>query len=91
MQIHDVHDFDPARGAKEVLDVGFTVIDDIAENLYDCAFEELQEELGFAGDGMDLVIDRIETSCGAVFVFRERDVLPIPGYEPPPANQEQAY
>ena len=72
MGIPDVHDFYAARAAKELLTVGYTAVDDISGQLVDCAEAELFDALGFAGDGLELAIDEIDTSFGPVFVFRDR-------------------
>ena len=36
------------------------------------ASDESADELGIAGDDLDIVTDRIETTWGPVFVFRDR-------------------
>lgn len=72
MRIHDVHDFDAKAASRDLLKFGLTAVDDFGGSLYDCAQDELLEELGHAGDEIDLATDRIETSWGPVFVFRDR-------------------
>ena len=39
--------------------------------MYDVIRDEIIDELGFAGDGLDLRTQRIATSLGPVFVVRE--------------------
>lgn len=72
LRIPDIQDFDPKLATAELLTFGFTAVDDISGQLVDCAHEELHDALGFAGDGIDLVVDEIDTSWGPVFVFRDR-------------------
>lgn len=72
MNIPEIHDFKARSAAKELLSDGITAVDDIGEMLYEHALEELFDELGFAGDGLDIVVDKIETDLGPVFVFRDR-------------------
>ena len=72
MNIPEIHDFDARSAAKELLSYGVTAVDDIGELLYKDALEELFDELGFAGDELDVVADRIDTDLGPVFVFRDR-------------------
>lgn len=55
-----------------MLSDGVTAVDDIGGMLYEHALEELFDELGFAADNLDIVVDKIETSFGPVFVFRDR-------------------
>lgn len=72
VRIPDIHDFDPKQAAVELLAFGFTAVDDISGQLVDCAQEELDDALGFAADDIDLVVDKIDTTWGPVFVFRNR-------------------
>lgn len=60
MRIHDVHDFDAARASRELLEIGFTAVNDVSGELIDCAKDELFEKLGFAGDEIDLRVDKIQ-------------------------------
>ncbi len=73
MQIHDVHSFDAELASRELLKVGFTVVDDISGELIECAKDELFDALGFAGDEIDLGINEVATSWGPVFVFWDRE------------------
>jgi len=77
MRIPDIYDFDPEQAAQEVLTFGFTAVDDISEQLVESALDGLYEALGFAGDHLDLKTDRIDTSWGPVFVFRDRSRVPL--------------
>jgi len=72
MNITEIHDFNARSAAKELLSEGATAVDDIGEGLYQNALAELFDELGFAGDDLDIVTSRIDTDWGPVFVFRDR-------------------
>jgi len=69
MKIHDVHDFDARKAARELLRVGFTAVDDIGGQLIDCAQDELFDALGFASDDLDVQVEEIRTDWGPVYVF----------------------
>lgn len=64
--------FDAAAAAVEMLELGVTLVDDIAEQLYDICREEVMDELGHAADEMDVQVTRVATSFGPVFIFRDR-------------------
>ena len=70
MNIPDVRDFDAIAAMRELLADGYTAVDDIGGLLYQHAEEELLDALGFAADDIEIVTDRIDTSFGPVFVFR---------------------
>lgn len=72
MKIHDVHGFDAEQAGRELLDLGFTAVDDVSGELIECAEEELLDALRFAADEIDLGVDEIRTTCGPVFVFWDR-------------------
>lgn len=72
MKIHLAQGLDSRAAARELLEVGFTVVDDIGATLVDIVEEELEEALGHARDEMDLEVTRVETRWGPVFVFRDR-------------------
>ena len=72
MQIHDVHEFDAELASRELLQVGFTAVDDMSGQLIECAKDELFDALGFAVDEIDVGVERIATSWGPVFVFWDR-------------------
>lgn len=71
IQIHCVPGVDAAAAARDLLRDGAVGIDDIAENLYDVIHEEILDELGHRGDGLDIRIQRVATSIGPVFVLRD--------------------
>ena len=75
MRIHLVHDLDAHAAARDLLENGMVAIDDITEELIDDAEEDIFEELGYAGDGILLTKQRVDTSWGPVFVLRDPDVV----------------
>ncbi len=74
MRIHVVPGVDARAAARDLLETAAVGIDDIAENLYDVVRDEILEELGHAGDELDLRTQRIDTAIGPVFVLRNADV-----------------
>lgn len=71
LNIHSVHDFDARSAAREFVRLGAVAVDDISENLYDLARDELFDELGHAADAFEIRTQRVPTSIGPVFVFRD--------------------
>lgn len=71
LTIREVHDFNARVAAREVLEFGFTMVDDISEKLVDCVKDELFDELSQSADEMDIRTDRVETGWGPVFIFRD--------------------
>jgi hypothetical protein len=71
LTIREVHDFNAKVAAREVLEFGFTLIDDISEVLVDVTKDELMDELSHAADEMDIRTNRVETGWGPVFIFRD--------------------
>ncbi len=74
MRIHVVPGVDARAAARDLLETDAVGIDDIAENLYDVIRDEILEELGHAGDELDLRTQRVDTPIGPVFVLRNADV-----------------
>lgn len=63
MKIHDAHDFDARQAAADLVEHGYTAVDDITRGLVGCAEVELLDELGFAAaDELDPGIEEMETS-----------------------------
>lgn len=77
LQIRLSQGFDAAAAAGEMLEHGVTLVDDIAEQLYDVCRDEVIEELGHAADEMDVQVTRVTTSIGPVFIFRDRNRVPL--------------
>jgi len=73
MKIHVVPGVDAREAACDLLETGAVGIDDIGEGLYDVVRDEILDELGFAGDGLDLRTQRIATRWGPVFVLRDSE------------------
>jgi hypothetical protein len=73
IKIHVAPGVDARAAARELLKTGAVGIDDIGEN-HDVVREEILDELGHAGDGIDLRTQRIDTPLGPVFVLRNVDV-----------------
>ncbi len=71
IKIHVEPGIDARAAARDLLRDGAVGIDDIGENLYDVARDEILEELGHAGDGIDVRTDWIEGPFGPVFVLRD--------------------
>lgn len=74
MRIHVVPGVDAESAAADVLSVGMVMVDDIGEQSYQVVFDEILEELGHMGDGLDLREQRVETPFGPVFILREPDM-----------------
>ena len=72
LKIHVTPGVDARAAARDLMRDVAVGIEDIGENLYDVIRDEILEELGFEGDGLDLRTDRVETAIGPVFVTRER-------------------
>lgn len=52
-----------------MLQYGMTLVDDIAEQLYDICCDEVMEELGHAADAMAVQVTRVATNLGPVFIL----------------------
>jgi hypothetical protein len=74
IKIHVAPGVDARAAAHDLLKTGAVGIDDTGENLYDLVRDEIFDELGNAGDGIDLRTQRVDTPLGPVFVFRNADV-----------------
>jgi len=74
MTVHVVPGVDSRAAARDLLETGAVGIDDIAETMHDVIRDEILEELGHAGDELDLRMQRVETVIGPVFVLRDADV-----------------
>ena len=74
IKIHVTPGVDAREAARDFLKTGAVGIDDIGENLYDLVREEILDELGNVGDGIDLQTDRVESPLGPVFVLRNADL-----------------
>lgn len=74
MRIHVVPGVDSRAAARDLLETGAVGIDDIGESLQDIIHDEILEELGHAGDALDLRTQRVDTALGPVFVLRNADV-----------------
>ena len=74
IKIHVAPGVDARAAARDLLKTGAVGIDDIGENLHDVVREEILDELGHAGDGIDLRTQRVETPLGPVFVLRIADI-----------------
>jgi hypothetical protein len=74
IKIHVAPGVDARAAARDLLKTGAVGIDDIAENHHDVVRDEILEELGNAGDGIDLRTQRVDTPLGPVFVLRNADV-----------------
>lgn len=71
VRIHDVHDFDAAAAAEDLLRHGIVAIDDVTERLHECAEEELLEVLGHVADELEIRRHTVDTPFGRVFVLRD--------------------
>lgn len=71
MRVHVVPGVDTQSAAADLVATGMVAVDDIGEQSYQGVFEEIMEELGHMGDGLDFGEQRIETPLGPVFVLRE--------------------
>ena len=74
IKIHVAPGVDALDAARDFLRTGAVGIDDIGENLYDLVREEILDELGNVGDGIELETDRVESPLGPVFVLRNADL-----------------
>jgi hypothetical protein len=74
IKIHVAPGVAARAAARDLLKSGAVGIDDIGENLHDLVSEEILDELGNAGDGIDLRTQRVDTPIGPVFVLRIADV-----------------
>ena len=77
IKIHVAPGVDAREAARDFLKTGAIGIDDIGENLYDLVREEILDELGNAGDGIDLRTDRVESAFGPVFVLRDAAIWSV--------------
>ena len=74
MRIHVVPGVDARAAARDLRETGAVGIDDIGEDLHEVIRDEILDELGHAGDGLDLREQRINTAIGPVFVLRDADL-----------------
>lgn len=74
IKIHAAPGVDAREAARDFLKTGAVGIDDIGGNLYDLVREEILDELGNVGDGIDLESDRVESPFGPIFVLRNADL-----------------
>ena len=74
IKIHIAPGVDARSAARDLRKTGAVGIDDIGENLHDVVRDEILEELGHVGDGIDLRTQRVETPLGPVFVLRIADI-----------------
>jgi len=70
IQIHVVPGADATAAARDLLEAGAVGIDDIGEHSHADIEGEILDELGHAGDALDLQYERVDTALGPVFVVR---------------------